>query len=158
MSVKDAETRIEPEVFLTAYRGYYDKKRRALEAAADVQAALQGAHAGGIDIVAFKAVTKLTKMEPRDAQRTMRNILLYLGWLGCPILEYRDLIEDNTVAEGLTSAVMQTHKLWEVEREGYECGKRGDPVDNNPHPQGSSEHQLWTRSWGDGAADQKPKE
>jgi uncharacterized protein (UPF0335 family) len=156
MSDTKEKTRVEPEIFLARYRQVHDKRQELKEKAGEVNAEYDLAAAAGINVVALKAVTKLMKMDPRDAQHAMRDMILYLKWLGQDVLEYRDLL-DNSAGEGLTAAVMATHRIWEAEKLGYADGKRGDPLDANPKTPGSDEHPAYVRGWRDGAADRDSK-
>lgn len=144
---------IEPEFFLKQYRDIQESADTADEVKADHKSKMQAAKSAGIDIVALKLVHKLRKMEPRDAQSTMRNTILYLRWLGVNILEQEELFTESTA--GLTAHVQATQAAWEAERQGHRAGKDNAPLDTNPHRPGSEEHQRWVIGWHDGAQDRK---
>lgn len=150
---------IEPEVFLSHYRSIAEETDAVGDAKAARDARVNSAKASGVNIKALKLVHKLQKMDPRDAQATLRYTILYLRWLGLNLLDQEEMFATTTT--GLTDHVSATHAAWEAGRQGYTAGKAGEPVDSNPHAPGSELHQRWAQEWYDGADDRTnpgPKE
>jgi hypothetical protein len=129
---------VEPEVFLSQHRRISDWLVRADEFKASGKAAVNTARAMGVNTKAYKTVRKWMKMERAEVEQDLRDVLLYARILDLGLFDQLDLFskDHNSALAGLTSKVVSEHKEWEAEKEGYEAGKSGDPLDNNPHPAG----------------------
>lgn len=145
---------VEPEIFLSRYRTVSDRHRDSEEAKAAWKAEVNVSKSIGINLKAMKIVEKLRKMEPREAQTTFRDTILYLRWLGLNLLDQEDMFSaaaDSTA--GLTAHVVATQAAWEAGWQGYDAGKAGMPLDQNPYAPGTETHQRWASEWHDGSAD-----
>lgn len=157
--MSEAATRpvVEAEVFLTIYHTDYDKEQTVKDAKADWRSHLDLASAAGVNVNALKLAKKVLKMEPREAQVYMRDALLYLKFLGQDLLDYREIM-DNSAAMSLTAAVQATHAIWTAEKQGYEDGKAGNPIDNNPYLGGTDTYQAYASEWLNGSQERKARE
>ena len=157
---REDTSRIEPEVFLSNHRRISDWQLRVDEYKATGKARLNSAKAAGINLQAYKLVRKLAKMERGDAERLIRDVLLYSKFLDLGLGDQLDLFggQENSALAGLTAQVVSEHKGWEAERAGYEAGKTGEPSDNCPHQPGDELHQRWMVGWHDGNAYRKEAE
>lgn len=147
-------TEIEPELFLSRYRTVADSHRNAEEAKAALKAEINISKSIGINIKAMKILEKLRKMEPREAQAAFRDVIRYARWLGLNFLDQEDMFDAaNESTAGLTAKVVATQAAWEAGWKGYDAGKSGVPLDENPYAPGTETHQRWASEWHDGAAD-----
>lgn len=141
---------IAPEDFLAHYRRIRDTKRAKEEAGAAHNAAKQQAKAAGIDLNALKIVEHLASLDDADAELRMRETLRYANWMGLEVGTQVDMFD--APAADLTGKVASEHKEWKAEQDGYEAGKKGEPIDNNPFPGGSPFYSRWRSGWNDGQA------
>lgn len=152
---------LEPEVFLSAHRRITDWRTRANELVASGKAAVNTAKSLGVNIQAYKLTIKLSKMEREAAEDLIRSALLYARLLDLGLFDQEDLFAgqgDNSAFQNLTSKVMNDHKAWEAETQGYNDGKYGDTLDNNPHAPGSEFYARWVTGWHNGTAFRKEAE
>jgi len=155
---------MEPEVFLSNHRRIAERIRAAEESAASGKAAVNSAKAAGFNVQAYKFVRKLSKMDRGDAERLIRDALVYSRFLDLGLFDQRDLFatidgkNDADPMASLTASVVQGHKEWEAEQAGYQNGRVNDPLDNNPYLPGTAMHERYIVGWRDGEASRREAE
>lgn len=156
----DRPTTLEPEIFLSQHRRISDWLLKADEFKASGKAALNTAKATGVNLDAYKMVKKWAKQDREQVEKNLRDALLMARLLDLGLFDQMDLFasETNSALSGLTAKVMTDHKEWEAERAGYDEGKSGSPLDNNPHAPGSPLHERFIVGWHGGNAFQQQAE
>lgn len=98
---------------------------------------------------AMKRTLKLRKMMHDDVASEERDTLYYLRVAGVPmspelLFTDMDLQALSTPKHGDTD--------WDAEEKGYNAGRNGTPVDDNPYEPGSELFAIWRTYWGKGQA------
>lgn len=149
------ELSIEPEVFLAQHRRITDLEQKVEEWKASGKSAVQSAKAAGINYDAYKLLRKLRRMDPDKAERLIKDALAYARILGTGLFEQGDLFGGDSLDDLIASlkpADIAAHQEWEAEKEGYEAGKIGEPIDNCKYPVGTPFYVAYMKGYRDGEA------
>lgn len=143
----------EPEIVLQHYRRIEERHDDVEDTKAAESASIADAAASGVNIKALKHARKVINMGPRDGKTYLDDLAFYVNLISGGMMGQEELFGDENAA-GLDDSLLAVQRRWnedrEAERTGYAAGKNGEPVDNNAHQQGTSQHDKWARAWADG--------
>ncbi len=146
--------------FLKADRNMREAKREMEDASAAMARAKKDAKSKAINLLAYKWIEQVRKLEEDEAEIVLRTFLAYAGWLQMKVGEQASLIDapkmvvKQSKADRAASAKAQTeHSVWAAGEAGLEAGRDGDPESINPHPPGSEQHVSWAKSWTSGMSE-----
>ena len=152
----DSPTRsAEIETVLQHYRSWREDHDAVDDANNGEKAGLATAKAAGVHIKAMNLAHKIVKLGPREGKTLIDKLNEYVDAISGGMLSQGEMFSNSN--EPLDDTVLAIQREWIANRDakaaGYAAGKNGEPVDNNPHHQGSSQHDLWAREWADGHED-----
>lgn len=141
----------EPEIILQHYRRIEERHDDVEDSKAAETASIADAAASGVNVKALKHARKVVKMGPREGKTYLDDLVSYTNLISGGIMGQEELFANDTTVD---DSVMDVQRQWiqdrDAERIGYLAGKNGEPIKNNSHTAGSSQHDKWARGWADG--------
>lgn len=143
--------------FLAADIAIREAKRGQEDASAGLARAKKDAKAKAVNLLAYKWIEHLRKLENDEWPIVVRTFVAYAGWLGMKVGEQSSLLDAPKVPGGKKAkgtaddeAARNAHIVWAAGEAGLEAGRDGDPQSINPHPPGSEQHVAWYTKWNEG--------
>lgn len=140
------KSNLSPNTFLELFRELGIAQREIDAATGRKRAILKRAKAAGIDLDALALMQRLAKLETDEAAMRLRNLARYSAWANMPIGTQADLF-GATDDQRPTEKAQAEHNEWQADDAGYQAGKAGDSIDNNPHPAGTPFYDRWRQGW-----------
>lgn len=146
-----AASNLPPHIFLEHYRECVRLKRDVEQAQGRYRSAVKRAKASGVDQAALIQAMSLVKQDTSAVELHFRNVGRYLAWLESPIGTQGALfgVSDD---QRPTEQAAGEHREWAASEAGYEAGKAGSDIAENPFPAGSPHASKWIEGWHSGQA------
>lgn len=144
----------EIEIVIQYYRLICEEHDNVTDAKSVETSLVAKAAASGVHVKALKQAHKIVKMGPRDGKTFLDAVILYANAISGGMMQQEEMFANS---EEIPAAILGDQRDWLLDREaegaGYSAGKTGEPLDNNSHKPGSSQHDKWARGWADGHED-----
>jgi hypothetical protein len=140
---------VTPEDFLAIDALVRTAKREMEDSSAALARAKKDAKGKAVDMIAYKFVEAMRKLDEEVRPVVYRNFIAYMGWLEMPLGTQASMIDAPKVPKPKPAARSE-HSVWAAGEAGLLAGREGDAASANPHSAGTQQHVAWAKKHTEG--------